>query len=78
MKLMAKKVMVARIDMGKEAVNITLAEGANISPDRIMLVLKKNKGKIKLIPEYTLQIALGDQSVRTASAAVKKYLQELM
>jgi transcription-repair coupling factor (superfamily II helicase) len=77
-KLIAKKVMVARIDAGKEVVNITFAEGANISPERIMLLLKKNKGKIKLIPEYTLQIALGDQSLRIASDAVKKYLQELM
>jgi transcription-repair coupling factor (superfamily II helicase) len=78
MKLIAKKFMVARIDMGKEVVNITIAEGANISPERLMLVLKKNKGKIKLITEYTLQIALGDQSLQTASAAVKKFLQELM
>jgi transcription-repair coupling factor (superfamily II helicase) len=77
-KLIAKRVMVARIDAGKEVVNITFAEGANISPERIMLLLKKNKGKIKLIPEYTLQIALGDQSLRIASDAVKKYLQELM
>jgi transcription-repair coupling factor (superfamily II helicase) len=77
-KLIAKKVMVARIDAGKEVVNITFAEGANISPERIMLLLKKNKGKIKLIPEYTLQIALGGQSLRIASDAVKKYLQELM
>jgi len=77
-KLIAKKVMVARIDMGKEAVTITFTEGANISPERIMLILKKNKGKIRLIPEYTLQIALGDPSLQTASAAVKKYLQELM
>jgi transcription-repair coupling factor (superfamily II helicase) len=77
-KLIAKKVMVARIDAGKEVVNITFAEGANIPPERIMLLLKKNKGKIKLIPEYTLQIALGDQSLRSVSDAVKKYLQELM
>jgi transcription-repair coupling factor (superfamily II helicase) len=77
-KLIAKKAMVARIDAGKEVVNITFAEGANISPERIMLLIGKNKGKIKLVPEYTLQVSLADQSLRTASDAVKKYLQELM
>jgi transcription-repair coupling factor (superfamily II helicase) len=77
-KLIAKKAMVARIDAGKEVVNITFAEGANISPERIMLLIRKNKGKIKLVPEYTLQVSLADQSLRTASDAVKKYLQELM
>jgi hypothetical protein len=43
-----------------------------------MTLLKRNKGRIKLIPEYTLQIALPDQSLRTASEAVKKCLQELL
>ena len=76
-KLIAKKAGVARIDAGKEIVNITFAENAGISPDRVMMVLKRNKGRIKLIPEYTLQIALPDQSLRTASEAVKKCLQEL-
>jgi transcription-repair coupling factor (superfamily II helicase) len=77
-KLIAKKAMVARIDAGRDVVNITFAEGANISPERIMLLLKKNKGKIRLVQEYTLQVALDDQSLRTAAGAVKKYLQELM
>ena len=77
-KLIAKKAMVARIDAGKDVVNITFAEGADISPERIMIVLKKNKDKIKLIPEYTLQIALPDLSLRTAAVAVKKCLQELV
>ncbi|HET6364110.1 MAG TPA: TRCF domain-containing protein, partial [Nitrospirota bacterium] len=77
-KLIAKKAMVARIDAGRDVVNITFAEGANISPERIMFLLKKNKGKIRLVQEYTLQVALDDQSLRTAADAVKKYLQELM
>ncbi len=77
-KLIARKAKVARIDAGKEFVNIVFAENAGISPDRIMALLKKNTGKIKLIPEYTLQLALPDQSLRTASAAVKKCLQELL
>jgi len=77
-KLIAKKAKVARIDAGKELVNITFAENSGISPDRIMLLLRKNKGKIKLVPEYTLQISLPDQSLRTASEAVKKCLQELL
>jgi len=77
-KLIAKKAGVARIDAGKEIVNITFAENAGISPDRVMTILKRNKGRIKLIPEYTLQISLPDQSLRTASEAVKKCLQELL
>jgi transcription-repair coupling factor (superfamily II helicase) len=76
-KLIAKKAGVARIDAGKEIVNITFARNAGIAPDRVMKLLKRNKGRIKLIPEYTLQIALHDQSLRTASEAVKKCLQEL-
>jgi transcription-repair coupling factor (superfamily II helicase) len=77
-KLIARKAKVARIDAGKELLNITFAENSGISADRVMLLLKKNKGKIKLIPEYTLQISLPDQSLTTASAAVKKCLQELL
>jgi transcription-repair coupling factor (superfamily II helicase) len=77
-KLVAKKAMVARIDGGRDVVNITFAEGANISPERIILLLKKNKGKIRLVQEFTLQVTLDDQSLRTAADAVKKYLQELM
>jgi len=77
-KLIAKKAGVARIDAGREIVNITFAGNAGISPDRVMTMLKRNKGRIKLIPEYTLQIALPDQSLRTASEAVKKCLQELL
>jgi transcription-repair coupling factor (superfamily II helicase) len=77
-KLIAKKAMVARIDGGRNVVNITFAESANISPERIMLLLKKNKGKTRLLQEFTLQVALDDQSLRTATDAVKKCLQELM
>jgi transcription-repair coupling factor (superfamily II helicase) len=76
-KLVAKKAQVARIDAGKNTVNITFAEGASISPDRVMILLKKNKGTVRLIPEYTLQVLLPDDSFRTAANAVKKYLQEL-
>jgi transcription-repair coupling factor (superfamily II helicase) len=76
-KLIAKKMMVARIDAGKDAVNITFAEGTGISPERIMSMLKKYKGKIKLIPEYTLRIMVPDQSLKTAADAVKKCLQEM-
>jgi len=77
-KLIAKKARVARIDAGKNLVNITFAEGANISPERVMILLKKSKGRIKLVPEYTLQIALADETLRTAAEAVKKCLQELV
>jgi len=76
-KLIAKKAGVARIDAGREIVNITFAGNAGIAPDRVMTLLKRNKGRIKFIPEYTLQIALPDQTLRTALEAVKKCLQEL-
>ncbi len=77
-KIVAKQARVARIDAGKELVNITFADNAGISPDRVMTLLKRNKGRIRIVPEYTLQIVLPDQSLRTASEAVKKCLQELL
>ncbi|HYA88302.1 MAG TPA: transcription-repair coupling factor [Nitrospirota bacterium] len=77
-KLVAKKAGVARIDAGKDMAKITFTEQANISPDRVMVLIKKNKGNIKLIPEYTLQIALPDESLRTAADRVKKCLHELL
>jgi transcription-repair coupling factor (superfamily II helicase) len=76
-KLIAKKANVARIDAGKEIVNITFGENASISPDRVLAIIKKNKGRIKLIPEFTLQIKLSDESLKTVSETVKKCLQEL-
>jgi transcription-repair coupling factor (superfamily II helicase) len=78
LKLLAKKAGVVRIDAGREAVTVTFAEGAPVSPDRIMVLLKKEKGRIRLIPEYTLRIALPDESLATAVDAVKKSLQELV
>ena len=77
-KLIAKQARAARIDAGKELVTITFAENAGISPDRVVTLLKRNKGRIRLVPEYTLQIQLPDESLRTASEAVKKCLQELV
>ncbi len=77
-KLVAKQARAARIDAGREVVTITFAENSGISPDRVMMLLKRHKGKIKLVPEYTLQITLPDQALRTASEAVKKCLQELL
>jgi transcription-repair coupling factor (superfamily II helicase) len=77
-KLIAKKAGAARIDAGRDRVNITFTDEANISPDRVMVLIKKSDGNIKLIPEYTLQIALPDESLRTATDAVKKCLHELV
>ncbi len=76
-KVVARKAGVGRIDAGTDKVNITFAEGASVSPDRVMVMIKKSKGRIRLIPEYTLQVSLPDGSLRTASEAVKKCLQEL-
>ena len=77
-KIIARRANVARIDSGKDVVNIVFAEGAAVSPDKVMALLKKNKGKIRLVPEYILQVVLPDHSLHTASAAVKKCLQELL
>jgi len=76
-KLVARRARVSRIDAGRGFVNITFAEHAQISPDRVMVLIKKSRGRIKLVPEYTLQVALPDETLRTASEAVKKCLQEL-
>jgi hypothetical protein len=43
-----------------------------------MVLIKKSKGRIRLIPEYTLRLELADESLKTAADAVKKCLQELV
>ena len=43
-----------------------------------MAEIKKSKGRIRLVPEYTLQVVLPDESLKTASETVKKCLQELL
>ncbi len=77
-KLIAGKARVVRIDAGKRSLTITFAENAPISPDRVMVLIKKSRGTIRLIPDYTLHISLPDESIRTASEAAKKCLQELI
>jgi len=77
-KCIARRAMVARIDAGKGFANITFAENAHVSPDKVMMLLKKSKGRCKLIAEYTLQIAFPDTSLKTACRSVKKSLQELL
>jgi hypothetical protein len=42
-----------------------------------MALLKRNQGRIKLIPEFTLQLAVADETLKTASEAVRKCLQQL-
>jgi len=76
-KLAAKKAVVSRVDAGNGVVNITFAEHAAIPADKVVALLKRNKGRIKLIPERTIQVALPDQALHAAAAAVKKCLQEL-
>jgi len=76
-KIAARRSRVSRIDGNANTVTITFAEDARIPPDKVMALLKKGKGRIKLIPEYTLQINLADPSLGTAIAAVKKCLQDL-
>jgi transcription-repair coupling factor (superfamily II helicase) len=76
-KIVAQRSRVSRVDGGTNAVTITFAEDARIAPDKVMALVKRSTGRIKLIPEYTLQIALPDTTLRTASDAVKKCLQDL-
>jgi transcription-repair coupling factor (superfamily II helicase) len=73
----AKRSRVSRIDGSANAVTITFAADAAVAPDKVMAMLKRSKGRIKLIPEHALQIALPDPSLRTASDAVKKCLHDL-
>ena len=76
-KIAAGRARVARIDAGPKSASITFSEDAKVPPDRVMALLKRSSGKIKFVPEYTLQIVLPDPSLATAAAAVKKCLQEL-
>jgi transcription-repair coupling factor (superfamily II helicase) len=76
-KIIAKHAMVSRIDGGARAVTITFSEAARISPDKIMALLKRNQGRIKLIAEFTLQLTIADETLKTASEALRKCLQQL-
>ncbi len=76
-KIAAKAAGVSRIDGGADSVSITFSENARIAPDRVMQLIRRNPGRITLIPEYTLRVKLADGSLRTASDAVKKCLQDL-
>ncbi len=78
LKLAAKRSMVARVDAGTRSVTISFAEDASIAPEKVMALLKRNRETITLIPEYTLRLSLPDESLQTASHAVKKCLQELL
>jgi transcription-repair coupling factor (superfamily II helicase) len=76
-KLLARHSMVSRIDGDGANVSITFSERALISPDKVMRYITRSGGRAALVPEYTLRIKLPDTSLRTASDAVKKCLQEL-
>ncbi len=77
-KLLARRAQVERIDAGASAATITFAENAPVSPDRVLVLLKKSKGMITLVPERGLRLALPDETLKTAVNTVKKCLQELM
>ena len=64
-------------DGAARTVTITFSEDARIAPDRIMSLLKRNQGRIKLIAEFTLQLSIADETLQTASETVRKCLQEL-
>jgi transcription-repair coupling factor (superfamily II helicase) len=76
-KLLARRSLVNRIDGGRANVSITFSEKARIAPDKVMRYLRRSGGMAAFVPEYTLRIKLPDASLRTASDAVKKCLQEL-
>lgn len=76
-KIMAHRSRVTRIDAGTTAVSITFDEDAPLSREKILSLLRRNQGRIKLIPEYTIRITIRDPSFPEASDAVKKCLQEL-
>lgn len=76
-KIIAKAAMVSRIDGWARTVTITFSEDAAISPDRIMALMNRNQGGIKLVQEFTLQLAVADETLQTAADAVRKCLQQL-
>jgi len=76
-KLLARQSLVSRIDGAMDSVTVTFSENARIAPDKVMAIVRRSGGRIRLIPEYTLRIAVSDGSLKTAVEAVKKCLQEL-
>ena len=76
-KIIAKAARVSRIDGGARTVTITFGEDAPVSPDRIMALLKRSQGRIKLAAEFTLQLSVADETLQTAVDAVRKCLQQL-
>jgi transcription-repair coupling factor (superfamily II helicase) len=76
-KVRARAAQVSRIDGGEGSVSITFSEHAKISPDKVMLLIKRSGGTTRLVPERTLRINLPDPSLAAALTAVKKCLQAL-
>lgn len=77
-KAACREARVARVDQARDAVTITFSEDANIPPERVMTLLKRNKGRISLVSEFSLRIEIADGTVTDVSDAVKKCLQELV
>ncbi len=76
-KVFARRALVSRIDGAADSVSVTFSEHAGIPPDKVMRLIKRSGGTVRLIPEFTLRINVSDASLGTAVAAVKKCLQEL-
>ncbi|MFA5072851.1 MAG: transcription-repair coupling factor [Nitrospirota bacterium] len=77
-KCLAKEALLSRIDEGNGYLDLTFAPEAAISPNKVMHVIKKHKGMITYIPEYTLRIKSGDHSLDFAVDFLKKFLPELL
>ena len=59
------------------SVSITFGPGTPVPPDRVMALIKRSGGQVRLRSEYALHVRLPDERLATATAAVKKCLQAL-
>ena len=77
LKILARAAGVSRIDNGPGSVSITFGPGTPVPPDRVMALIKRSGGQVRLRSEYALHVRLPDERLATATAAVKKCLQAL-
>lgn len=78
LKILARQLSVKRIEKGWEGINIVFDEKVEITPDKILNLLKSKNKSIRFIHEYTIQIALGANGWNEVYRETKKFLQEIL
>jgi transcription-repair coupling factor (superfamily II helicase) len=77
LKVRAAASQVSRIDATQDSVNISFSDHARIEPDKVLKLIRRSRGTIRMAQERTLRITLQDVSLHVLSDAVKKCLQAL-